>query len=77
MIGDEILNLINIRKRSIFKEFLFYFSTIIIPLKQIKAANLLFKYKFVVSDKVFNPLNILENKKIKKIVKLIVKKLKD
>ena len=77
LIGDEILNLINIRKRSIFKEFLFYFSTIIIHLKQIKAANLLFKYKFVVSDKVFNPLNILENKKIKKIVKLIVKKLKD
>jgi surface carbohydrate biosynthesis protein len=76
-IGDEILSLVKDKKKNFLKKFILNLKIIIINLKQIKAANFLFKHSFVLSDKIYNPLNLINNIKTDRYVKLILEKIKN
>ena len=75
LVGDEILNFVKDKNKTFLQKFFLNVKIIIINLKQIKASNFLFKHSFVMSDKTYNPLNILNNIKTDKYVKLILNKL--
>ena len=75
-VSVEILSLVKDKKKNFLKKFVLNLKIIIINLKQIKAANLLFKHSFVISDKIYNPLNLINNIKTDRYVKLILEKIK-
>jgi hypothetical protein len=74
IIGDEICNNLKIYQKTFFDKIKMYYFIFIIFLKQIKLSNFSFKYKYVFLDKFYNPLNIIDNYKIKKYIKIILKK---
>ena len=75
IIGDMIISSLDKKSVNFFDIILLYSKIFIITLKQIKAANLLFKYKFVMADKIYNPLNFQKRFKIQKFVRLILEKI--
>ncbi len=74
IIGDEIKNNLKIIPKTFFSKIKINYFIFLIFLKQIKLSNFSFKYKYVSLDKLYNPLDILNNYKLKKYIKKILAK---
>ena len=71
IIGEEIKKNIDLKQTTFFDKIVTYFFSLIILLKQIKLANFLFKLNYVNFDKLYNPLNFFQNRRLRKYIRKI------
>ena len=72
IIGEEIKKNIDLKQTTFFDKIVTYFFSLIILLKQIKLANFLFKLNYVNFDKLYNPLNFFQNRRLRKYIRKII-----
>ncbi len=72
IISDEIKKILRLKQRSFIDKILVCYYSFVIFLKQVKVSNFSLDHRYVISDKLYNPLSFFKNFKLRKYIRNII-----